>query len=512
MSHELVLVLDFGGQYNQLIARRVREHKIYCEVKSYKTPIEEIRAMNPKGIIFTGGPNSVYLENSPRMSKEIFELGVPVLGICYGVQFMAYSLGGEIGTAVDSSLSEFGRTETEVDTTSLLFKNIDKTTITWMSHNDYIKKLPEGFEVCGHTAKCPYAAIQNVEKKFYGVQFHPEVNHTERGFDMLGNFLYNVCECRGDWTMESYAETAIKNIREKVGDGKALLALSGGVDSSVACKLLAKAIGSQLTCIFVDHGLMRKNEGDEVEAAFADSGVNFVRVNAGERFLGKLAGVTEPEAKRKIIGEEFIRVFEREAKRIGTVDYLVQGTIYPDIIESGTKTVKAVKSHHNVGGLPEDLDFALVEPLKMLFKDEVRACGKALGLPDSMVYRQPFPGPGLGVRCLGAITRDRLEAVRESDAILREEFAKAGLEGKVWQYFTIVPDFKSVGVHEGVRTFDWPVILRAVNTVDAMTATVEDVPFALLQKITQRITSEVKGVNRVLYDLTPKPSGTIEWE
>lgn len=513
MSHELVLVLDFGGQYNQLIARRVREHKIYCEVKSYKTPIEEIRAMNPKGIIFTGGPNSVYLENSPRMSKEIFELGVPVLGICYGVQFMAYSLGGEIGTAVDSSLSEFGRTETEVDTTSLLFKNIDKTTITWMSHNDYIKKLPEGFEVCGHTAKCPYAAIQNVEKKFYGVQFHPEVNHTERGFDMLGNFLYNVCECRGDWTMESYAETAIKNIREKVGDGKALLALSGGVDSSVACKLLAKAIGSQLTCIFVDHGLMRKNEGDEVEAAFADSGVNFVRVNAGERFLGKLAGVTEPEAKRKIIGEEFIRVFEEEAKKIGKVDYLVQGTIYPDVIESGLGDAAVIKSHHNVGGLPDYVDFKeIIEPLRLLFKDEVRALGTTLGLDEKLVWRQPFPGPGLAIRITGDITPEKVATLQDADAIFREEIANAGLDRSINQYFAVLTNMRSVGVMGDGRTYDYTLALRGVSTSDFMTADFSRIPYDVLEKVSVRIVNEVKNINRIVYDITSKPPATIEWE
>lgn len=515
MSHELVLVLDFGGQYNQLIARRVREHKIYCEVKSYKTPIEEIRAMNPKGIIFTGGPNSVYLENSPRMSKEIFELGVPVLGICYGVQFMAYSLGGEIGTAVDSSLSEFGRTETEVDTNSLLFKGIESKTVTWMSHNDYIKKLPEGFEVCGHTAKCPYAAIQNVEKKFYGVQFHPEVNHTERGFDMLGNFLYNVCGCRGDWTMESYAETAIKSIREKVGDGKALLALSGGVDSSVACKLLAKAIGSQLTCIFVDHGLMRKNEGDEVEAAFADSGVNFVRVNAGERFLGKLAGVTEPEAKRKIIGEEFIRVFEEEAKKIGKVDYLVQGTIYPDVIESAasaTGKAHVIKSHHNVGGLPKEMKMGLVEPLKELFKDEVRKIGLELGLPYDMLYRHPFPGPGLGVRVLGEVKKEYCDLLRRADAIFIEELRKADLYDKVSQAFTVFLPVRSVGVMGDGRKYDWVVSLRAVETIDFMTAHWAHLPYDFLGRVSNRIINEVNGISRVVYDISGKPPATIEWE
>ena len=511
-EHELVLVIDFGGQYNQLIARRVREHNIYCEVISYKTPIEQIKAKNPKGIIFTGGPRSVYLDDSPRMTKEIFELGIPIFGICYGAQFMVYGLGGTIGKANENAAAEFGRTECEFDTDCAVFDGLKKNSVVWMSHNDYIEVLPDGFKAVGHSDKCPYAAIENIEKGFYATQFHPEVNHTEQGFDMLGNFLYKVCHCKGDWTMRNYAEEAIKQIREKVGDGKVLLALSGGVDSSVACALLSKAVGNQLTCVFVDHGFMRKNEGDEVEQAFKDWDVNFIRVNAADRFIGKLEGVSDPETKRKTIGEEFIRVFEEEARKLDGIDFLAQGTIYPDIVESGTKTAKMVKSHHNVGGLPEDLQFELVEPLRQLFKDEVRACGVELGLPYDMVYRQPFPGPGLGVRCLGAITRDRLEAVRESDAILREEFKNAGLDKKVWQYFTVVPDFKSVGVRDNARSFEWPVIIRAVNTVDAMTATIEPVDWPILMKITDRILKEVKNVNRVCYDMSPKPNATIEWE
>ena len=510
---EKILILDFGGQYNQLIARRVREQNVYCEIKPYTTTLDEIRAFAPMGIIFTGGPNSVYGETAPRCSREIFDLGIPVLGICYGAQLMSYLLDGKVEPA---PVSEYGKAEVTVDRTSKLFKNVSEKTICWMSHTDYIDRMPEGFRVTGTTSECPVAAMECEEKNCYGVQFHPEVLHTQEGMTMLSNFVKEICGCAGDWKMDAFVENSIKAIREKVGNGKALCALSGGVDSSVAAVMMAKAIGKQLTCVFVDHGLMRKNEGDEVEAVFGPNGpyeLNFIRVNAQERFYKKLAGVTEPEQKRKIIGEEFIRVFEEEAKKIGAVDFLVQGTIYPDVIESGLGKSAVIKSHHNVGGLPDCVDFKeIIEPLRMLFKDETRKAGLELGIPEYLVYRQPFPGPGLGVRCLGAITRDRLEAVRESDAILREEFAKAGLEGKVWQYFTVVPDFKSVGVHEGVRTFDWPVILRAVNTVDAMTATVEDVPFALLQKITQRITSEVKGVNRVLYDLTPKPSGTIEWE
>lgn len=511
MNQEMILILDFGGQYNQLIARRVREHHVYCEIMPWKKSLEEIKAKNPKGIIFTGGPNSVYDDASPKVDPALFSLGVPILGICYGCQLMAYTLGGKVGHAAE--LSEYGKAEVAFDTTSKLLKGIGANEICWMSHTDYVTELPEGFRIIGKTPTCPAAAIECEAKGFYGVQFHPEVNHTPKGSALIKNFLFEVCGCKGDWTMTNYIEDQIKKIREQVGDGKALCALSGGVDSSVVAALVSKAIGKQLTCVFVDHGLMRKNEGDEVEQIFDgyfDS--HFVRANAQERFLSKLKGVTDPEQKRKIIGAEFIRVFEEEARKLEGIEFLGQGTIYPDIIESGTKTVKVIKSHHNVGGLPEDLDFALVEPLKMLFKDEVRACGKALGLPDSMVYRQPFPGPGLGVRCLGAITRDRLEAVRESDAILREEFAKNGLEGKVWQYFTAIPDLKSVGVKDNKRVDEWCAIIRAVNTIDAMTATVENVPFELLQHITDRITHEVKGINRVLFDLTPKPTGTTEWE
>ena len=513
MEHQLVIVLDFGGQYNQLIARRVRECGVYCEVKPYTTPLSELKAMHPIGIIFTGGPSSVYLEGAPRVDGEIFTWGVPILGICYGCQLMAHSLGGQVIEAQEDTAREYGKTTTHYDTGCKLFRGLPEQGISWMSHGDYMAKVPEGFVLTAHTDNCPNVAIADERRGFYGVQYHPEVNHTEHGVDMIRNFLYQVCHAAGDWTMEDYKRTAVVAIREKVGGGRVLLALSGGVDSSVAAALLAEALGEQLTCVFVDHGLMRKNEGDEVETAFRKWAMNFVRVDAEERFLDKLDGVTEPERKRKIIGEEFIRVFEAEAKKIGQVDYLVQGTIYPDVIESGTGDAAVIKSHHNVGGLPDYVDFKeIIEPLRLLFKDEVRQLGRELGLPEYLVYRQPFPGPGLGVRCLGAITRDRLEAVRESDAILREEFAKNGLEGKVWQYFTIVPDFKSVGVKEDKRSFEWPVIIRAVNTRDAMTATVEDVPFALLQHITDRITHEVKGVNRVCYDLTPKPTGTIEWE
>ena len=513
-NHQLVLVLDFGGQYNQLIARRVREHNVFCEVKPYKTSIEEIKAMNPIGIIFTGGPNSVYEEGAATCSKELFEMGVPVLGLCYGAQLMSHVLGGHVCKA---PVREYGKIEVTVDKTSKLFGNVSEKTICWMSHNDYIEKAAPGFKIVAHTPDCPVAAAECAEKKLYAIQFHPEVLHTQEGTKMLHNFIYEVCGCAGTWKMDAFVENSIKAIREKVGNGKVLCALSGGVDSSVAAVMLAKAVGDQLTCVFVDHGLLRKNEGDEVEEVFGPNGpydLHFIRVNAQQRFYDKLAGVEEPERKRKIIGEEFIRVFEEEAKKIGAVDFLVQGTIYPDVVESGLGGESAViKSHHNVGGLPDYVDFKeIIEPLRDLFKDEVRKAGLELGIPEKLVYRQPFPGPGLGVRCLGAITRDRLEAVRESDAILREEFAKAGLDKKVWQYFTVVPDFKSVGMKNHARCFEYMVIIRAINTIDAMTASIEHVDWEILDRITNRILAEVENVNRVCYDMSPKPPATIEFE
>lgn len=513
MAHQTVIVLDFGGQYNQLIARRVRECSVYCEVKSYKTPIEEIKAMNPVGIIFTGGPNSVYLETSPKIDKEIFELGIPVLGICYGCQLMAHTLGGKVETCITS---EYGKTETEYDKSSVLFGSINdmpEKAVSWMSHTDYVSQVPEGFTVTAHTSCCPAAAMENKEKKLYAVQFHPEVNHTQYGLSMIDSFLKNVCGCTGDWTMGNYAQTAIEDIRKKVGDGKVLLALSGGVDSSVAAALVAKAVGDKLTCIFVDHGFMRKNEGDEVEAAFAGWGINFVRVNAKEQFMAKLNGVSDPETKRKTIGEEFIRVFEAEAKKIGAVDFLVQGTIYPDIIESGTGDAAVIKSHHNVGGLPDYVDFKeIIEPLRLLFKDEVRALGRELGLSDVLVERQPFPGPGLAIRIIGEITDEKLLILQEADYIFREEIAKAGLANSINQYFAVLTNNRSVGVMGDGRTYDYTLALRAVTTTDFMTADFAKIPYDVLETVSSRIVNEVKNINRIVYDVTTKPPATIEWE
>ena len=512
MDHQLVIVLDFGGQYNQLIARRVRECGVYCEIKSYQTPLEELRALSPAGIIFTGGPNSVYDERSPHISREIFDMGIPILGICYGCQLMAYTLGGKVTSCVNS---EYGKTETHYDRSSVLFGGIHlpETATSWMSHTDYVSELPEGFTVTAHTADCPAAAFEDPARKFYGVQFHPEVNHTFAGLGMIDSFLKNVCGCVGDWTMAGYAQTAIAEIREKVGDGKVLLALSGGVDSSVAAALLAKAVGEQLTCIFVDHGFLRKNEGDEVEAAFRDSGMRFIRVNAKEQFMAKLQGVSDPETKRKTIGEEFIRVFEQEAKKLGQVDFLVQGTIYPDVVESGLGDAAVIKSHHNVGGLPDHVDFKeIIEPLRMLFKDEVRKLGTELGLHPALVWRQPFPGPGLAIRIIGEITEEKLEILQDADYIFREEIAKAGLDKDINQYFAVLTNMRSVGVMGDFRTYDYTVALRAVTTSDFMTADFAQIPYEVLAVTASRIVGEVKSVNRVVYDVTTKPPATIEWE
>ena len=511
MNHQLCLILNFGGQYNQLIARRVRECGVYCEVISRKTPIEEIKERKPTGIIFTGGPNSVYAENAPRIDKEIFELGIPVLGICYGCQLMAFTLGGTVSTA---EMREYGKTETNYDVQSKLFNELPEKGISWMSHTDYISKLPDGFKASAYSDSCPAAAIENEDKKLYGIQFHPEVNHTENGVAMLRNFLYNVCGFTGDWSMENYVKTAIADIRAKVGDKKVLLALSGGVDSSVAAALLSKAVGKQVTSIFVDHGFLRKNEGDEVEKAFADWDINFVRVDASKYFIEKLKGVSDPEQKRKIIGAEFINVFEKEAKKIGTVDYLVQGTIYPDVIESGDDDEAAViKSHHNVGGLPDHVDFKeIIEPLRLLFKDEVRKLGTELGLPYELVSRQPFPGPGLAIRIIGDLDENKVKILQEADYIFREEISKAGLDKDIHQYFAVLTNTRTVGVMGDARTYDYVLALRGVTTTDFMTADFAKIPYDILEKISARIVNEVKNVNRIVYDITTKPPASIEWE
>ena len=524
MKRETVIVLDFGGQYNQLVARLVRECNVYCEIYSYKTDIEKIKEMNPKGIILTGGPNSCYEEGSPTYTKELFELGIPVLGLCYGAQLMQHIMGGKVEKA---PVREYGKTDTYFDTTSPLFAELPEESVVWMSHFDYISEVAPDFHICARTNDCPVAAAENREKQLYAIQFHPEVLHTVYGKEILSNFVYKVCECSGDWKMDSFVESSIQAIREKVGDGKVLLALSGGVDSSVAAGLLSRAIGKQLTCVFVDHGLLRKNEGDEVEAVFGPTGdfdLNFIRVNAQERYYNKLAGVTEPEAKRKIIGEEFIRIFEEEAKKIGAVDFLAQGTIYPDVVESGLGGESAViKSHHNVGGLPDFVDFKeIIEPLRDLFKDEVRKAGLELGIPKELVFRQPFPGPGLGIRIIGEVTGEKVKIVQDADYIYRSEVDKAAAayeeaNGKEapWkpnQYFAALTNMRSVGVMGDERTYDYAVALRAVRTIDFMTAESAEIPFEVLQTVMSRIINEVKGVNRVFYDLTSKPPGTIEFE
>lgn len=510
INNEMILVLDFGSQYNQLITRRIREFGVYSELHSHRLTAEEIKEMNPKGIILSGGPHSVYGENSFRCDEGIFDLGIPVLGICYGMQLMTQQFGGKVER---SPKREYGRAEIEVQENSRLFKNTPSSQIVWMSHSDKILEVPASFKTEATNPSTPVAAMSNEAKQLYGVQFHPEVNNSEYGNDLLKNFVFDICRCSGNWTMANFIEMEMEKIRQEVGDRNVLCALSGGVDSSVVAALIHKAIGDQLTCIFVDHGLLRKNEADTVMETFRDQfHMNIIKIDAQERFLNKLKGVADPEQKRKIIGNEFIYVFDDEAAKLENMDFLAQGTLYSDIVESGTETAQTIKSHHNVGGLPEDMEFKLIEPLATLFKDEVRALGTELGLPDEIVWRQPFPGPGLGIRVLGEVTPEKLEIVRESDAILREEIKKAGLEKDIWQYFTVLPDIRSVGVMGDARTYDYAVGIRAVTSVDGMTSDWARIPWDVLEKISTRIVNEVDHVNRILYDITSKPPATIEWE
>ena len=508
-----IIVLDYGSQYNQLISRRIREFGVFSELKNHRITADEVRAINPIGIVLSGGPNSVYAENAFDIDPEIFELGIPILGICYGMQLITHKLGGKVVPADKAGNREYGQSNLQLKTESALFANTPEEQLVLMSHGDAVTEIPSDFHLVGLSSDCPYAAIENTERRIYGIQFHPEVRHSIHGNDILKNFAFGICGARGDWTMENFIETEIEKIRQTVGDKKVLLGLSGGVDSSVVGVLLQRAIGDQLTCIFVDHGLLRKNEGDQVmEMLSGKFGLNIIRVDAAKRFLDLLAGVSDPEKKRKIIGNEFVYVFDDEASKLTDVEFLAQGTLYTDIIESGTDTAETIKSHHNVGGLPEDMQFKLIEPLNTLFKDEVRALGTALGMPDEVVWRQPFPGPGLAIRVMGEITEEKLKTVRDSDAILREEIAKAGLDRDVWQYFTVNTGVRSVGVMGDGRTYDYTIAIRAITSVDGMTADFAKLPWEVLQKISVRIVNEVAHVNRIVYDITSKPPATVEWE